>query len=49
MAQEQCKKSTPPLTEIENGHKVACFFAHQSKSKAKELLAKLASEAELTE
>ena len=36
MARECCFKNKPPLDEVEEGHKVACFFAKESRRLAKQ-------------
>lgn len=36
MARECCFKNKPPLDEVEDGHKVACFFAKESRRLAKQ-------------
>jgi len=36
MAQDICHTQSPPLTEIEPRHSVACHFAHESRERAKD-------------
>ena len=36
MAQECCTQACPPLVEVEPGHKVACFFAKESRERMKD-------------
>lgn len=38
MADELCKRETPPLTEVESGHQVACHFWAQSRERADRLV-----------
>ena len=33
MAEKMCGDACPPLVEVESGHRVACYFAEQSRSK----------------
>lgn len=33
MAEKMCGESCPPLVEVEPGHRVACYFAEQSRAK----------------
>jgi oligopeptide/dipeptide ABC transporter ATP-binding protein len=33
MVQQRCIGENPPLDEVENGHRVACFYSHESRIK----------------